>query len=467
MGKKELSAMDRSASTLSSGSGSSKRKQLSIVEWQRVQQSAVRLRNTAATYAEDHKLNPAFMRMGQKLFAESPADPVAFLCNMLKAAPSLDALGEEARAEADAEERRIAMEEELVRAAEQAKRDAEAEAAAGEAAAAAAAAAALAAKPKPIYIDEILADSAVRYWVESLPQVWRDKCALPYTDEEIAAAAVVCNTGAAPADGRGPKLIFQLGAAGTGKSTRMADCYEAMGVAKETMVVADGDHVREAHQGVSEALSLTKKTLLEGMAAASSPELDQYTKELADFEDDHPVGFKDSEDWCYNGSGEIKDKFANEALDAKKDVVMGITKLAHLTKKYKSVIDSAVAAGYEICAMGTFVLPEVLVTRQVGRGKRKGRLVQTHPDCKDGNLVENAALKQQLSIEALSFLSSLTKENKGTLMLFDNTPDYFADPSSKQGPFWLQTGEDITVTFDGPGTVEGMLAHIASTIQKH
>merc|ERR1712166_1740772 len=455
--KKVLSAMDRSASTLSSGSGSSKRKQLSIVEWQRVQQSAVRLRNTAATYAEDHKLNPAFMRMGQKLFAESPADPVAFLCNMLKAAPSLDALGEEARAEADAEERRIAMEEELVRAAEQAKRDAEAEAAAG----------ALAAKPKPIYIDEILADSAVRYWVESLPQVWRDKCALPYTDEEIAAAAVVCNTGAAPADGRGPKLIFQLGAAGTGKSTRMADCYEAMGVAKETMVVADGDHVREAHQGVSEALSLTKKTLLEGMAAASSPELDQYTKELADFEDDHPVGFKDSEDWCYNGSGEIKDKFANEALDAKKDVVMGITKLAHLTKKYKSVIDSAVAAGYEICAMGTFVLPEVLVTRQVGRGKRKGRLVQTHPDCKDGNLVENAALKQQLSIEALSFLSSLTKENKGTLMLFDNTPDYFADPSSKQGPFWLQTGEDITVTFDGPGTVEGMLAHIASTIQKH
>merc|ERR1712166_351434 len=455
--KKVLSAMDRSASTLSSGSGSSKRKQLSIVEWQRVQQSAVRLRNTAATYAEDHKLNPTFMRMGQKLFAESPADPVAFLCNMLKAAPSLDALGEEARAEADAEERRIAMEEELVRAAEQAKRDAEAEAAAG----------ALAAKPKPIYIDEILADSAVRYWVESLPQVWRDKCALPYTDEEIAAAAVVCNTGAAPADGRGPKLIFQLGAAGTGKSTRMADCYEAMGVAKETMVVADGDHVREAHQGVSEALSLTKKTLLEGMAAASSPELDQYTKELADFEDDHPVGFKDSEDWCYNGSGEIKDKFANEALDAKKDVVMGITKLAHLTKKYKSVIDSAVAAGYEICAMGTFVLPEVLVTRQVGRGKRKGRLVQTHPDCKDGNLVENAALKQQLSIEALSFLSSLTKENKGTLMLFDNTPDYFADPSSKQGPFWLQTGEDITVTFDGPGTVEGMLAHIASTIQKH
>ena len=58
----------------------------------------------------------------------------------------------------------------------------------------------------------------------------------------------VCNTGAAPADGRAPKLIFQLGAAGTGKSTRMADCYEAMGVAKETMVVADGDHVREAHQ---------------------------------------------------------------------------------------------------------------------------------------------------------------------------------------------------------------------------
>merc|ERR1711935_631540 len=129
---------------------------------------------------------------------------------------------------------------------------------------------------KQVFLDAILSDTSQRVWVEKLPNCFLEKIKRPYTDEEIAAAKVTCNVDAAPAEGRGPKLIFQLGAAGTGKSTRMADCYEAMGVAKETMVVADGDHVREAHQGVSEALSLTKKTLLEGMAAASSPELDQY-----------------------------------------------------------------------------------------------------------------------------------------------------------------------------------------------
>ena len=59
----------------------------------------------------------------------------------------------------------------------------------------------------------------------------------------------------------------------------------------------------------------------------------------------------------------------------------------------------------------------------------------------------------------------MIKEHEGTLMLFDNTPDYFADPASKQGPFWVQKGDDIAVTYDGPATVEGLMAHIKATIQ--
>ena len=213
------------------------------------------------------------------------------------------------------------------------------------------------------------------------------------------------------------------------------------------------------------AFELNKKTLLEGMREANSPELDQYTKELESFPDEHPVGFKDSETWAYNDSGKYKDQFANDALDNKKDVVMGITNLSHLEKKYKSVIDNAIASGSTIAAMATFVKPLELVNRQVGRGKRKGRLVQTNKNVTSGDLVENAEFKQKLAIEALPHLSKLVGDNGGTLMLIDNTPDYFADPSSKQDAFWVQKGTDIKVTYDGPATVEGLMEHIRKTIQ--
>eukprot|EP00656_Telonema_subtile_P032044 TRINITY_DN35113_c0_g2_i1.p1 TRINITY_DN35113_c0_g2~~TRINITY_DN35113_c0_g2_i1.p1 ORF type:complete len:206 (-),score=58.03 TRINITY_DN35113_c0_g2_i1:97-714(-) len=192
------------------------------------------------------------------------------------------------------------------------------------------------------------------------------------------------------------------------------------------------------------------------MTEAGSPELDEYQSELEGFPDDHPVGFKDSETWAYNDSGAIKDRFASGALAAKKDCVMGVTNVSHLTKKYKSVIDDAISTGSTIAAMGTFVQPEVLVQRQIGRGKRKGRLVQTNKECKDGNLILNAELKQKLAIEALAHMSELVKQHNGTLMLFDNTPDYFADPSAKQGPFWVQKGAEISITYEGEATVEAV-----------
>merc|ERR1712072_1081486 len=104
-------------------------------------------------------------------------------------------------------------------------------------------AAAPASQKKQIFIDEILNDSTQRVWVDKLPECFLKKIQRPYTEEEIAAAKKTCNVDAPPASGRGPKLIFQLGAAGTGKSTRMADCYETMGLTPETVVVADGDIV--------------------------------------------------------------------------------------------------------------------------------------------------------------------------------------------------------------------------------
>lgn len=48
---------------------------------------------------------------------------------------------------------------------------------------------------------------------------------------------------------------------------------------------------------MSTAFNLTKKTLLDGMKEAGSPELEEYTQQLEGFPDDHPVGFKDSETW--------------------------------------------------------------------------------------------------------------------------------------------------------------------------
>jgi len=331
-------------------------------------------------------------------------------------------------------------------------------------------------KKKQVFLDAILSDTSQRVWVDTLPECFLKEIKRPYTEAEIEAAKKLCNVDAPPAEGRGPKLIFQLGAAGTGKSTRMEDCYETMDLKKETIVVADGDIVRESHTGLMAAFQLNKKTLLDGMTAAAAAaegdkkkqlddQLAQYTKELAEYPDDKPIGFKDSEKWSYNDSGKYKDQFANDALDNKKDVVLGITNLSHLQKKYKKVIDNAVQGGSTIAAMATFVQPETLVDRQVGRGKRKGRLVQTNKNVTSGCLIENAEFKQNLAIQALPHLSALVLEHKGTLMLFDNTPDYFADPSSKQGPFWVQKGDDIKVTYDGPATVEGLMAHIKKTIQ--
>jgi len=319
---------------------------------------------------------------------------------------------------------------------------------------------------KVVTLDEILNDSKVRAWVDTLPEVCLSEATRPYTAEELAAADKLCNVDAAAPAGRKPKLIFQLGAAGTGKSTRMQDCYTEMGVSEDGIVVADGDNVRQSHVGLSAAFNMTKKSLIDAMTAAGSPELGQYTKELESFADEHPVGFKDCGKWAYQGSGPHKNAIADAALAAKKDVVMGITKKSQMTSTYKSVIDGALANGYEISAMATFVVPEELCERQVGRGKKKGRLVQWHKECTDGNIVTNAWLKQQLSIDAVDHLSALVREHSGTLMLFDNTPNYFKDPSTKQGAFWTQKGADTTVTYKGEATMAGCLTHIMSIQDK-
>ena len=66
---------------------------------------------------------------------------------------------------------------------------------------------------------------------------------------------MVCNVSAPAPVGRAPKLIFQIGAAGTGKSTCMEDCYGEMGVTKGAIVMADGDNVRESHRSESSFLT--------------------------------------------------------------------------------------------------------------------------------------------------------------------------------------------------------------------
>ena len=103
-------------------------------------------------------------------------------------------------------------------------------------------------------------------------------------------------------------------------------------------------------QGLQSAFGMTKERLLKGMREANSPELDAYTVQLDSFADKTLIGFKDAEHWCYQGSGQHKERFANEALAAKKDVVMGVTRASEMTEKYKSVIENAVKVSTN-CAM--------------------------------------------------------------------------------------------------------------------
>eukprot|EP00658_Telonema_sp_P-2_P027733 TRINITY_DN2136_c0_g1_i1.p1 TRINITY_DN2136_c0_g1~~TRINITY_DN2136_c0_g1_i1.p1 ORF type:complete len:393 (+),score=90.58 TRINITY_DN2136_c0_g1_i1:26-1204(+) len=311
--------------------------------------------------------------------------------------------------------------------------------------------------PPELFLTQLLEDTSTRVWLPRLPAVFRQRVDQPYTPEEIKAAAEACNSSAKPPEGRAPRLIFELGAAGSGKSTRMADCFGEMGVDESDLVFADGDRVRNAHQGLKEVFALSKMSLLDGMREAGSPELKEYTVTLDGFGDEHPVGFKDSERWSYNASGKHKDQIAQDGVAAHKDVIMGITKHTQLTNKYKAVVDAAVAGGYEISAMVTLVQPEVLARRQC----KRPRLVQIHPECLDGNLVSNAALKQAEAIEAIQTLSSLVRQQKGVFAMFDNTPDL----ASKTGPFWIQRGGEIEITYDGEPTVLGVVGHITKTIQ--
>jgi hypothetical protein len=86
----------------------------------------------------------------------------------------------------------------------------------------------------------LLAGARGRHWLARLPEPFRAAAARPYAAAEVAEARRRCNAGAPPAAGRPPKLIFQLGAPGTGKSSRLAECYDLLGVAGGAAVEVDG-----------------------------------------------------------------------------------------------------------------------------------------------------------------------------------------------------------------------------------
>lgn len=309
---------------------------------------------------------------------------------------------------------------------------------------------------------DALAGSLDRVWLERLPLAFVCRVKRPYTDAEIIAAARLCNT-SAPAPARPPKLIFQLGAPGTGKSTRLVDsCRTMFGIddPASSVVVADGDNIRESHTGLREALGLTKRLLLDGMGGPDAAELrQQYIDQLAPFPDSQRVGFADSVEWVYNDSSVYKERFANNALAAAKDVVMGVTKRQQLTEKYKTVVDNAVNAGYEICGMVTLVEPAVLVRRQEARAQSTGRMTKTHRDCTDGSSLTNARLQQAMIVDAVPALLELVQQHAGTMAIYDNSPDL---PVSLAALYTWQAGGQTTTTYMYPGEASeaGLMAFL-------
>ena len=115
--------------------------------------------------------------------------------------------------------------------------------------------------------------------------------------------------------------------------------------------------------------------------------------------------------------------------------------------------------------MGCFIEPTVLVSRQLNRATKSGRLVKIDKSVTDGNLVRSALLEQSKAIDALPILRELVINSQGTLLLFDNSADAFKDPALKKPAFWVQRGNDVTVTYDGRGTIDGMVQFV-ETINK-
>jgi len=269
-------------------------------------------------------------------------------------------------------------------------------------------------------IDSIVKGSKERTWLDKLPSVFFEAAARPLAEPEVELAKTNANLySAKPAEGRPPKLIIAMGAAGTGKSTKMDECFRKFGIEDPKKVaISDGDDVRDCHVGIQAALSLDKKTLVDGLAGAEKAE---YTKLLESQPDGRPVGFKDCEKWVYGNSGAIKSQICNEAVEHRKDCLLAMTAMK---PQHVKVVEAAVAEGYQVYVAGFVVKPTVLLARQIGRAQKTARLITIDKSITDGNLNNNTKVKQEKAIKGFLKCAVFAESTGGYAILFDNTPDF-------------------------------------------
>jgi len=289
-------------------------------------------------------------------------------------------------------------------------------------------------------VDSILADDpndppkvdGRRKWLEKLPECFKKEAARELTDAEIEEAKKTCGvTASVAAEGRPPKLIVTIGAAGAGKSCKMKECFEKFQAEEGNVVISDGDEVRNQHKGIQTALNLTKKTLLAGLEGT---ELLEYTKMCEGIADDQPIGFKDCEEWVYGNSAAIKKAFFKEGREAKKDCLLALTALK---ESYVKCVESAVADGYQVYAAGFVVKPKTLLTRQIGRAQSSGRMITVDAKAApDGDLAKNTVAKQGKAIKGILDIFAIAEKTGGYAIMYDNSPDFKAPGYAPLAPIY-------------------------------
>jgi len=303
-----------------------------------------------------------------------------------------------------------------------------------------------------------------RKWIKVLPDVFKNEAARFLHDTEIEKVKEISNAARATVpEGRAPKLILMIGAAGTGKSFKQAECFEKFKADNTNVVISDGDDVRSCHAGIQAALNLDKKTLLDALEGA---EKEDYTKQLEGVSDDCPIGFEDCSKWVYGKTDKVKIQLQEEGMADKKDMLLALTAIK---PQFKPVIDDAVAAGYVIYTAGFVVKPDVLLERQMGRAQKSGRMITVDKSIKNDDLLASTHVKQEKAIQGMQDLLALSEKTGGYGIIFDNTPDFRVE--ALNNPIYERDGANPpTGDFQGfkPSTegitVEGMVEFIAAKL---
>eukprot|EP00658_Telonema_sp_P-2_P006557 TRINITY_DN12482_c0_g1_i22.p1 TRINITY_DN12482_c0_g1~~TRINITY_DN12482_c0_g1_i22.p1 ORF type:complete len:354 (-),score=94.42 TRINITY_DN12482_c0_g1_i22:422-1483(-) len=181
-----------------------------------------------------------------------------------------------------------------------------------------------------------------RIWVSNTPEDLKEQVSRPLNAEELRLARRMCNV-TAPREVPNPRVLIVLGVAAAGKSTITAKIETLFDIKLKDYVAVEGDALREAHKGWTDAIS--RDTSL-GYIDMFDKHLKVHTKKL-------------------------KNDILEEALLNHQNVLWPV--VAKDTESMMALVNKFKAHGYGIDLVGLVVGPTEAAARSMNRAHQIGR----------------------------------------------------------------------------------------------